>query len=177
MKLPHRRRFLHLAAGVAALPALSQIARAQAYPSRPVRFIVGFPPAGAGDITARLIGQMLSERLSQQLVIENRPGAGANLATEAVAKAPPDGYTLLLTGSNDAWNATLYGNLKFNYIRDIVPVASVSRGMGVLVVHPSVSANSVPEFIAYAKANPGKLTVASSGIGSAPHMFWELLGA
>ena len=173
MSVP-RRRFLHLAAGAVAGPPMSRFAWAQAYPTRPVRIIVGFPPAGAGDITARLVGQMLSERLSQQLVIENRPGAGANLATEAVAKAPPDGYTLLLTGSNDAWNATLYGNLKFNYIRDIGPVASVSRGMGVLVVHPSVSANSVPEFIAYAKANPGKLTVASSGIGSAPHMFWEL---
>jgi len=173
MKLP-RHHFLRLAGGAAAMPALRRLAWAQSYPSRPVRLIVGFPPAGAGDITARLIGQMLSERLSQQLVIENRPGAGANLATEAVAKASPDGYTLLLTGSNDAWNATLYGNLKFNYIRDIVPVASVSRGMGVLVVHPSLSANSVPEFIAYARANPGKLTVASSGIGSAPHMFWEL---
>jgi tripartite-type tricarboxylate transporter receptor subunit TctC len=136
--------------------------------------IVGFPPAGQTDITARLIGQWLSERLGQQFVIESRPGAGGTLATEAVAKSPPDGYTLLLTGSNDAWNATLYGNLKFNYIRDIVPVASVSRGMGVLVLHPSVPAKSVPELIAYATANPGKLTVASSGIGSAPHMFWEL---
>jgi tripartite-type tricarboxylate transporter receptor subunit TctC len=139
-----------------------------------VRLIVGFPPGGASDITARLTGQWLSERLGQQFVIENRPGAGATLATETVAKAPPDGYTLLLTGSNDAWNATLYGNLKFNYIRDIAAVASVSRGMGVLVVHPSVPARSVPELIAYAKANPGKLTVASSGVGSAPHMFWEL---
>jgi tripartite-type tricarboxylate transporter receptor subunit TctC len=173
MKFP-RRKFLHLAAGAAALPALSRIARAQTYPTRPVRLIVGFPPGGSGDITARLIGQWLSERLGQQFVIENRPGAGATLATETVAKAPPNGYTLLLTGSNDAWNATLYGNLKFNYIRDIVPVASVSRGMGVLVVHPSVPARSVPEIIAYAKANPGKLTVASSGVGSAPHMFWEL---
>jgi tripartite-type tricarboxylate transporter receptor subunit TctC len=173
MKFP-RRKFLHLAAGAAALPALSRIARAQTYPTRPVRLIVGFPPGGSGDITARLIGQWLSERLGQQFVIENRPGAGATLATETVAKAPPNGYTLLLTGSNDAWNATLYANLKFNYIRDIVPVASVSRGMGVLVVHPSVPARSVPEIIAYAKANPGKLTVASSGVGSAPHMFWEL---
>jgi tripartite-type tricarboxylate transporter receptor subunit TctC len=173
MKLP-RRKFLQTAAGAAALPALSRVARAQTYPTRPVRLIVGFPPGGSTDITARLIGQWLSERLGQQFVIENRPGAGATLATEAVAKAPPDGYTLLLTGSNDAWNATMYGNLKFNYIRDIVPVASVSRGMGVLVVHPSVSARSVPELIAYAKANPGKLTVASSGVGSAPHMFWEL---
>jgi tripartite-type tricarboxylate transporter receptor subunit TctC len=173
MKLP-RRQFLQLAAGAAALPAVSGVATAQTYPTRPVRLIVGFPPGGASDITARLIGQWLSERLGQQFVIENRPGAGATLATETVAKAPPDGYTLLLTGSNDAWNATLYGNLKFNYIRDIAPVASVSRGMGVLVVHPSVPARSVPELIAYAKANPGKLTVASSGVGSAPHMFWEL---
>src|SRR5271167_2082446 len=174
MKLPHRRQFLHLAAGAAALPALSGVARAQAYPSRPVRLIVGYPPAGATDITARLIGQWLSERLGQQFIVENRPGAGATLATEAVAKASPDGYTLLLTGSNDAWNATLYGNLKFNYIRDIVPVASVSRGMGVLVVHPAVPLRGVPEFIAYAKANPGRLTIASSGVGSAPHMYWEL---
>jgi tripartite-type tricarboxylate transporter receptor subunit TctC len=173
MKLP-RRKFLHLAAGAAALPAVSRFACAESYPSRPVRLTVGFPPAGAGDITARLIGQWLSERLGQQFIIENRPGAGGNLATEAVAKASPDGYTLLLTSSNDAWNATLYGNLKFNYIRDIVPVACVSRGMGVLVVHPSILANSVPELVAYAKANPGKLTVASSGVGSAPHMYWEL---
>jgi tripartite-type tricarboxylate transporter receptor subunit TctC len=169
-----RRQFLHLAAGAVAFPAVSRIARAQTYPTRPVRLIVGFPPGGASDITARLMGQWLSERLGQQFVIESRPGAGATLATETVAKAPPDGYTLLLTGSNDAWNATLYGNLKFNYIRDIAAVASVSRGMGVLVVHPSVPARSVPELIAYAKANPSKLTVASSGVGSAPHMFWEL---
>jgi tripartite-type tricarboxylate transporter receptor subunit TctC len=173
MKLP-RRHFLHLAAGAVALPAVSRFASAEGYPSRPVRLIVGFPPAGATDITARLIGQWLSERLGQQFIVENRPGAGATLATEAVAKASPDGYTLLLTGSVDAWNATLYGNLKFNYIRDIVPVASISRGMGVLVVHPSVPARSVPELIAYAKANPGKLTVASSGVGSSPHIFWEL---
>jgi tripartite-type tricarboxylate transporter receptor subunit TctC len=173
LKVP-RRNFLHLAAVAAALPALSRIATAQTYPSRPVRIIVGFPPAGATDITARLIGQWLSERLGQQFVIESRPGAGGNLATEAVAKASPDGYTLLLTGSNDTWNRTLYGNLKFDYIHDILPVASVSRGMGVLVVHPSVPANSVSELLVYAKANPGKLTVASSGVGSAPHMFWEL---
>ena len=173
MKLP-RRKFLHLAAGAAALPAVSRFALAESYPSRPVHLIVGFPPAGATDITARLIGQWLSERLGQQFIVENRPGAGATLATEAVAKALPDGYTLLLTGSVDAWNATLYGNLKFNYIRDIVPVASISRGMGVLVVHPSVPVRSVPELIAYAKANPGKLTVASSGVGSSPHIFWKL---
>jgi tripartite-type tricarboxylate transporter receptor subunit TctC len=173
MKFP-RRQFLHLAAGVAALPAVSRIASAQTYPTRPVRLIVGFPPAGGADITARLIGQWLSERLGQQFVIENRPGAGGNLATDAVVKAPPDGYTLLLTNSGDAWNPALYGNLKFNYIRDIVPVASVSREIGVLVVHPSVPLKSVSELIAYAKANPGKLTMASSGVGSAPHMYWEL---
>jgi tripartite-type tricarboxylate transporter receptor subunit TctC len=169
-----RRQFIQAAAGIAALPAISRMAFAQAYPSRPVRLIVGFPPAGSADITARLIAQWLSERFSQQFVIENRPGAGATIATETVSKATPDGYTLLLTGSNDAWNASLYSNLKFNYVRDILPVASISRGMGVLIVHPSVPVKSVSELITYANANPGKLTVASSGIGSAPHMYWEL---
>jgi tripartite-type tricarboxylate transporter receptor subunit TctC len=173
MKIP-RRKFLHLAAGAAAIPAFSRIARADTYPTRPVRLLVGIGPAGAADITARLIGQWLSERLGQQFVIENRPGAGGNFATEAVAKAQPDGYTLLLMGSSNTWNATLYSNLKFNFIRDIVPVASVSRAMSVLVVHPSVPARSVPELIAYAKANPGKLTIASAGIGSGQHMLWEL---
>jgi tripartite-type tricarboxylate transporter receptor subunit TctC len=170
-----RRTFLHFAAGAAALPAMSRLAMAQAYPLRPVRILAGFPPAGSVDITARLIGQWLSERLGQQFIIENRPGAGANLATEAVAKAPPDGYTLLLTSSTDAWNATLYGNLKFNFIRDIVPVATISRGMGVLVVNPSVPVKSLPELIALAKENPGKITIASAGVGSGPHMYWELL--
>jgi tripartite-type tricarboxylate transporter receptor subunit TctC len=173
MKLA-RRKFLHLAAGAVAMPTLSRIAWSQAYPMRPVHLLVGFAPAGAADITARLIGQWLSERLGQQFVIENRPGAGGNFATEAVVKAEPNGYALLLTTTNDAWNATLYGNLKFNYIRDIVPVASVSRGMGVLVVHPSVPARSVSELIACAKANPGKLTIASAGVGSAQHMYWTL---
>ena len=167
-----RRR--EVIAGLGSAAAWPLAARAQTYPTRPVRLIVGFAPAGASDITARLIGQWLSERLGQQFVIENRPGAGGNFATEAVAKAQPDGYTLLLTGPSDAWNPTLYGNLKFNYIRDIVPVASVSRSMAVLVVHPSVPARSVPELIAYARANPGKLTIASAGIGSAQHMYWEL---
>ena len=148
MKFPHRRQFLHLVAGAAALPAVSQTARAQGYPMRPVRLIVGFASGGAVDIPARMMGQWLSERLGQQFIIENRPGAGGNLATEVVAKASPDGYTLHLTNSNDAWNATLYGNLKFNYIHDIMPVATVSRDMGVLVVHPSVPPKSVPEFIA-----------------------------
>jgi tripartite-type tricarboxylate transporter receptor subunit TctC len=151
MKIP-RRRFLHLAAGGAALPAVSRIARAQAYPSRPVHWIVGFAPGGGNDIVARLMGQWLSERTGQQFVIENRPGAGTNLATEAVVNAPPDGYTLLLAGAPNAINATLYEKLNFNFIRDIVPVASISRDPNVMVVNPSFPAKTVPEFIAYAKA-------------------------
>ena len=174
MKLP-RRSFLHLTAGAATLPAVSRIARAtQTYPMRPVRIVVGFAPAGNNDIHARLIAQWLSERLGQQFVVENRAGAGGNLATEAVVRAAPDGYTLLQAASNDSWNASLYDNLKFNFVRDTTPVASVSRTSGVLVVHPSVSAKSVPDLIAYAKANPGKLTVASAGIGSAPQVYWQL---
>jgi tripartite-type tricarboxylate transporter receptor subunit TctC len=172
MKLP-RRAFLHLAAG-AAFPAMSRFARAQTYPARPVRIISGFPPGGVNDTYARLIGQWLSERLGQQFVIENRSGAGGNIAAEALVRAAPDGYTLLVTTSADAWNATLYDNLKFNFIRDVAPVAPISRGPGALVVHPSLPAKSVPELIAYAKSNPGKITVASAGIGSAPHMYWEL---
>jgi tripartite-type tricarboxylate transporter receptor subunit TctC len=163
-----------LATGAAVLPAISRIARAQSYPTRPVRIIVGYPAGGGTDITARLIGQWLAGRLGQPVIIDNRPGAGGTLAAEAVTKASPDGYALLLTSSADAANATLYGNLKFNYIRDIMPVASISRGMGVLVVHPSVAAKSVSELIAHAKANPGKVTVASSGIGSPNHLYWEL---
>jgi len=173
MKLP-RRKFLHLAAGAAALPAVSRIAWAQAYPTRPVRIIVGFPPAGSNDIHARLIGQWLSERLGQQFIVENRAGAGGSLATETVVRAAPDGYTLLEAAANDSWNATLYDNLKFDFVRDIAPVASISRTAGVLVVHPSVSAKSVPDLIAYAKANPGKATVASAGVGSGPHVYWQL---
>jgi tripartite-type tricarboxylate transporter receptor subunit TctC len=173
LKLP-RRKFLHLAAGAAALSALSRFAWAQTYPARPVRIIVGFPPAGGNDLYARLIAQWLSERLGQQFIVENRPGAAGNIGTEVVAKAPADGYTLLLAWSGDTWNANLYPDLKFNFIRDIEPVATISRGMGVLVVHSSVVAKSVPELIADAKANPGKLTVVSSGVGSNPHMFWEL---
>jgi Tripartite tricarboxylate transporter family receptor len=140
-----RRQFLHLAAGAAALPALARMAWAQAYPSRPVRIIVGFPPAGGNDLYARLIAQWLSERLGAQFIVENRPGAGGNLGTEAAAKAPSDGYTLLLAWAGDTWNATLYSNLKFNFIRDIEPVATISRGTGVLVVHPSVRLMSVPD--------------------------------
>src|SRR5262249_23627544 len=158
-----RRQFLHLAAAAAALPAVSRIARAQTYPTRPVRLIVGWPPGGAADVFARLIGQPLSERLGQQFVIESRPGAGGNLAVEAVLKAAPDGYTLLMIGSNNAFNATLYDNLSFNFVRDIAPVASIYRGPGVLVVHPSFPAKSVPELIAYAKSNPGKVNMASGG--------------
>src|SRR5215813_8240471 len=169
-----RRTFLHLAAGAAALPALSRIARAQAYPSRPVRIISGFPPGGVNDTYARLIGQWLSGRLGQQFFVENRPGAGGNIAAESLVRAAPDGYTLLLATSADAWNATLYDNLKFNFIRDVAAVAPISRSPGVLVVHPSLPSQSVPELIAYAKSNPGKIPLASAGIGSAPHMYWEL---
>jgi len=173
MKLP-RRNFLHLVAGAAALPAVSRFARAQAYPSRPVRLIAGFPPGGAADLFARLIGQWLSARLGQPIIIENRAGAGGNLATEAVVKAPPDGYTLLQIGSHNAWNMSLYDNLSFNFLHDIAPVASIYRGPSVLVVHPSFPARSVPELIAYAKANPGKITMASGGVGSPEHVYGEL---
>src|SRR5215472_2666707 len=173
MKLP-RRQFLHLAAGAAALPVASRIARAQAYPARPVRLIAPFAPAGSTDIIARLMGQWLSERLGQQFVIDNRPGGGGNIGTEAVVRASPDGYTLLMIGSYNAVNATLYAKLNFDLIRDIAPVASVIRGAYVMVVNPSVPAKTVPEFIAYAKANPGKLTMASSGIGTPPHVSGEL---
>src|SRR5262245_11971478 len=173
MKLP-RRQFLHLAAGAAALPAVSRIARAQTYPTRPVRIIVGFPPASSNDIHARLIAQWLSERLGQQFIVENRAGAGGSLATETVVRAAPGGYTLLEAAANDSWNVTLYDNLKFNFVRDIAPIASISRTAGVLVVHPSLSAKSVPDLIADAKANPGKITVASAGVGSGPHVYWQL---
>jgi len=173
MKLP-RRQFLHLAAGAAALPAMPRIARAQTYPTRPVRIIVGFPPAGNNDLHARLIAHWLADRLRQQFIVENRAGAGGNLATEAVVRAAPDGYTLLEASSADAWNATLYDNLKFNFIRDIAPVASISLTMGILVVHPAIPVKTVSELIAYAKTNPRKITVASAGVGSAPHIYWEL---
>jgi len=173
MNLP-RRRFLHLAAGAAALPVAPRIAWAQAYPSRPVRIIVGFAPGGGVDIIARLIGQWLSERLGQQFIIENRPGAGTNIATEAVVRAPPDGYTLLLVNAANAVNATLYDNLSFNFVRDIAPVAGIMAASSVMVVHPSVPAKTVPEFIAYAKANPGKINMASGGVGSPSHVAGEL---
>jgi tripartite-type tricarboxylate transporter receptor subunit TctC len=169
-----RRQFLHLAAGAAVLPAVSRIAWAQTYPSRPVRLIVPFPPGGGAEISARLIGQWLSERLGQPFIIDNRPGAGTNIGTEAVVRAPPDGHTLLLVNSANAINATLYDKLNYNFIRDIAPVASISRGPNVMVVHPSLPAKSVPELIAYAKANPGKLSMASGGIGSGSHVAGEL---
>jgi tripartite-type tricarboxylate transporter receptor subunit TctC len=169
MKLP-RRRFLHLAAGAAALPAVSLIARAQTYPTRPVHWVVPFPPGGPADISARLIGQWLSERVGQPFIIENQPGAGGNIGTEAVVKSPPDGHTLLLAGSFNAINATLYDKLNFNFIRDIAPVAGIMRNPLVMEVHPSVPAKSVPEFITYAKANPGKINMASGGNGSPQHM-------
>jgi tripartite-type tricarboxylate transporter receptor subunit TctC len=173
MKLP-RREFLCLAAGAAALSAASRIAWAQAYPSRPVSLVAGFAPGGGVDITARLIGQWLSERLGQQFVIENRPGAAGNIGTEAVVRARGDGYTLLLVGSFNTINATLYDKLNFNFIRDIAPVASVMRYPYVMVVNPSVPAKSVPEFIAYAKVNPGKLNMASPGTGTGDHIAGEL---
>jgi tripartite-type tricarboxylate transporter receptor subunit TctC len=173
MKLP-RRQFLHLAAGAAALPAVSRFARAQTYPARPVHIVVGYPAGNAPDIIARLMGQWLSERLGQQFVIDNRPGFGGNIGTEVVVKAPPDGYTLLLPVSTNAVNATLYTNLNFNFIRDIAPVASVANAPFVMVVTPSFPAKTVPDFIAYAKANPSKINMASGGNGTAPHIFGEL---
>src|SRR5262245_35426710 len=172
MKLPHRRHFLHLAAGAAALPTISRVAWAQAYPARPVRWIVGFAPGGGNDIVARLMGQWLSERTGQQFIIENRPGAGTNIAAEAVVNAPPDGYTLLLAGLPNASNASLYE--KLNFIRDIAPIAGIARGPQVMVVIPSVPAKTVPEFIAYAKANPGKINMGSAGTGSVTHLGGEL---
>jgi tripartite-type tricarboxylate transporter receptor subunit TctC len=169
-----RRNFLQLAASAAALPIVPRIAFAQAYPARPVNLVAGFAPGGGVDITARLVGQWLAERLGQPFIIENRPGAASNIATEAVVRASADGYTLLMVGSWNAINATLYDNLNFNFIRDIAPVASVIRYPYVMVVNLSVPAKSVPEFIAYAKANPRKLNMASPGIGSGPHIAGEL---
>ena len=171
-KLP-RRRFLHLAAGVAALPLVSQIATAQSYPTRPVRIIVPFAPGAVNDITARLIGQWLTERIGQQFLIENRPGGGGNIGIEAVVRAPADGYTLLVVGTTAAINATLFEKLNYNFIRDIAPVASIVRVPHVMQVNPSVPVTTVPEFIAYAKANPGKISMGSGGNGSPAHVIGE----
>jgi tripartite-type tricarboxylate transporter receptor subunit TctC len=173
MKFP-RRTFLRLAAGAAALPVLARIVRAQAYPSRPVRILVGFPAGGTSDIVGRLLGQWLSERLGQQFIVENRPGASANLATEAVAKAAADGYTLLLIGGVNTINATLFDKLNFDFLRDIAPVASVFETPLVVEINPSVPVQTIVELIAYAKANPGKLNLATPGIGTPPHVASEL---
>jgi tripartite-type tricarboxylate transporter receptor subunit TctC len=169
-----RRQFLHLTAGAAALPLLPRVASALDYPARPVHLLVGYAAAGPTDISARLIGSWLSQRLGHQFVIENRPGAGTNIATAAVTRAPADGYTLLLVSTANAINATLYSNLDFDFIRDIAPVAGLTRGPAIMVVNPSVPAKTVPEFIAYAKANPGKINMATAGIGSGTHIYGEL---
>src|ERR1043166_1159044 len=173
MKLP-RRKFLHLAAGAAALPYAPHAARAQAYPSRPVRLIAPFPPGGSVDLTARLTAQWLTERLGQQFIVENRPGAGGNVGSEAAAKAPPDGYTILLYSAANAISATLYDKLAYDPVRDFAPVAVVGRAPNIMVINPKVPAKSVPEFIAYAKANPGKVNMGSSGIGTSIHVGGEL---
>ena len=174
VKLPHRRKFLHLAAGAVALPAVSRFAWAQGYPVRPVRIVVGYAPGGLTDIIARLMGQRLSERFGQQVIVDNRPGAGGNIGTEAVARAAPDGHTLLMVAPANAINTTLYDKLNYDFLRDIVPIASIARFGNVMEVNPTVPVKSVPEFIAYAKANPGKINFASSGAGSTIHMSAEL---
>ncbi len=173
MKLP-RRQFLHLAAGAVALPAVSRIAKAETYPSRPVRFIIGYTPGGSADITARLMGQWLTERLGQPFIVESRAGAGSNIGTEAVIRSLPDGYTILLAAPANAINASLYAKLNYNFLRDVSPVAGIIRFPNVMEVNPSVPAKTVPEFITYAKANPGKINFASSGSGSTIHMSAEL---
>jgi tripartite-type tricarboxylate transporter receptor subunit TctC len=174
MKLP-RRQFLYLAGGASALPTMSRIGWTEAYPSRPVRLVTGFAAAGGSDVVARLIGQWLSDRLGQSFIIENRPGAGGNIGTESVVRAPPDGYTLLLVTFANVVNASLYKKLNFNFIRDISPVAGLMRVPDLMAIHPSVPARTVPEFIAYAKANAGKITMASAGNGSSGHLAGELL--
>ena len=171
---PSRRQFLRLAAGAGAVPPISKMTWAQAYPARPVRIIVGYPSGGSNDILARLMAQWLSERMGQQFVIENRPGAGSNIATEAVVRADPDGYTLLMVSTANMSNAALYDKLNYNFIRDIAPVAGVMRVPLVMEVNLSIPAKTVPEFIAYAKANPGKINFASGGIGTSIHLSGEL---
>lgn len=171
---PSRRRFLQFAASAPIVPSFGRAASAQAYPSRPVHLLVGYAAGGVNDIVARLTGQMVAERLGQQFIIENRPGAGSNVATEAVVRANPDGYTLLEASTSNAWNATIYGNLKFNFIRDIAPVASTVKTYNALIVSPSFPAKTVPEFIAYARANNGKINMGSAGSGSSPHLYGEL---
>ncbi len=173
MRLP-RRKFCISGGGRRRVRHVHHAAQAQTYPARPVRIISGFPPGGINDTYARLIGGWLSDHFGQQFIVENQPGAGGNLAAQEVARSTPDGYTLLLTTSADAWNATLYSNLNFDIVRDFVPVATMSRGAGLLVVNPQLPDKSVPELLTDAKSNPGKITVASAGVGSAPHMFWEL---
>ena len=174
MKIPHRRQFLHLAAGAVALPTLSRVASALDYPIRPVRIVVGFPPGGGNDILARLVGQQLSERLGQPFIVENKPGAATNLAVESVVNAAPDGHSLVVIGPPVAINATLYKDLRFNFLRDMTPIASFVRQPYVMVINPSFPAKSIPEFIAYAKANPGKVNLAGNGQGGGPHMAGEL---
>jgi len=169
-----RRTFLQLAAGAVAPLSVAPIARARTYPTRPVRLLVGYAAGGPLDTSARLIASWLSERLGQRFIVENQPGAGSNLAAEMVVRAPPDGYTLLEISASNAWNVTLYDNLKFNFVRDIVPIAGVRRAAGVMEVHPAVPATTISEFIAYAKANPGKINMATGGVGSAPHLYGEL---
>jgi tripartite-type tricarboxylate transporter receptor subunit TctC len=170
----HRRTFLHLAAGAVAIPAVSRVARAQAYPTRPVRLLVGFPPGGVTDIVARLLGPVLSERLGQQFVIENKAGASSNIALEETVRSAPDGYTLFLVSSTNSFNVTLYDNLHFDLMRDMAPVASIGRDAFIMVVNPSFPAKTGAEFIAYAKANPGKVNMATSGLGSASDLYGEL---
>jgi tripartite-type tricarboxylate transporter receptor subunit TctC len=174
MMKPPRRQFLHLAAAAIAIPAVPRIVQSASYPARPVRLIVGFPPGGLTDTVARLLAQGLSERFGQQFIVEDQPGAGTNLATETVVRAVPDGYTFLMATSSNAINATLYDKLKFNFIHDIAPVASIARTPLIMEVNPSFPANTVPEFITYAKANPGKINMATAGIGSSVHLAGEL---
>ncbi len=173
MKLP-RRRFLHLAACAIALPTVSRVAKAQTYPTRPVRLVVPFPAGGVVDLFGRLIGQSLSDRLGQPIIVDNRPGAGGNHGTEAVVRAAPDGYTLLQASSVNAYNATLYEKLNFDFIRDIAPIASIYRGPAVVVAHPAFPVKSIPELIAYARANPGKINMASAGVGTSQHVYGEM---